>query len=631
MPLRLLRELTLPFAAHHQLLTALREKPRAEAPADPLLAELAEASAAALREAIDQGRLEAALAAHDHLVGHVGELAAARPEVAAVLWQRYGDLLGQLTGQVHERLVPRNGETVDFSVAERAGDGALCLRMARILEPTAAQPWEVPSWLPVLEQQLVQHGALAWQQRIGVDPAAAEPCLDLFLRLAQLLDPVPAWVAMGCRAAMAKVIEALPAPGAMTEQELGLLVARVGRLPVAAAQREAFEAALLRARFSLELLQQGKPAAQGLEVLEAEWLEDGEDPGVEGPRTPLRLVATAAAAGPEVFSLAPFLDGDGEGAAAALEGFLPPWAAREWPACHPIASLLESLDTRGLPLAEAALRVLRRAALLWQERLGPQIAPLPPVDWAAGGLVVELDPLELAVLRQAGGAGEAVDDALAELRRRHHDAGFWSAAAADPFPALPDTLEALRRFELEAGFYTSTQAPRESLRQWAQPALQALLQAQVWSAQPATQGLWLPWGLEGIGTLRQAASGVGLLAQLEGEEVVVVTTEGTEAIRQAHQSGRLFAGGAFGLRCLAAPQSRHPQRPAAGFEHSLEGLVAAVEQLYRERPFTVLLAACGAYRLPLAQAMASRFGLLAVAVASPLAGWLEGQPEQGQL
>ena len=101
--------------------------------------------------------------------------------------------------------------------------------------------------------------------------------------------------------------------------------------------------------------------------------------------------------------------------------------------------------------------------------------------------------------------------------------------------------------------------------------------------------------------------------------------EGPEAIaalQEAHRAGRLFAGGAFGLRCLAVPQSRHPQRPAAGFEHSLEALVAAVEAHHAERPFMVLLAGGGAYRLPLVQAIASRYWVLAVALASPLAAWL---------
>ncbi len=630
-PLRVLRQLPLPFAAYHQLITSLRRGGRA-ALEEPLLAELAEASATALREALERSALEEALAAHDLLLGDVAALVAVRPELAGVVWPRYGDLLGQLTIQVHGRVVPTEGERADAEAAWYRGDAALCLRMARALEQGMAQPWQLPDWLPVLEQQLVQHGALAGQQGSGSDPAAAGACLDLFLRLAQLVDPVPDWVAQACRRAMGQVIGALPPPGAMGEDDLALLVERVGLLPVAAEQRPAFDAALLRARFSLELLQQGRgaagrAAAEGLEVLEPEWLDDGDDPGGSVPPPPLRLVATAdavvadPAAGPEIFSLAPYLEGDGDGAVAALEAFLEPWQGGERCAVHPVASLLESLAGSGPPLKGPALAVLRRGAALWQERLAPQINPLPAVDWVAGGLVVELDPLELAVLGHARGPGEPLEEALAELRRRHHDADFWGAAAGGSVTPELGALEALRRFELEAGFYSTTHAPLESLRQWAQPALQGLLPAQVWSAEPATQGLWLPWGLEGIGRLRQPPGGRELLERLGGEEVVAVAAE-TAALQEAHRAGRLFAGEAFGLRCLDMPESRHPQRPAAGFEYSLETLVAAVEALYRERPFTLLLAGGGAYRLPLAQAIASRFGVLAVAVASPLAEWL---------
>jgi hypothetical protein len=240
---------------------------------------------------------------------------------------------------------------------------------------------------------------------------------------------------------------------------------------------------------------------------------------------------------------------------------------------------------------------------------------------------LELDALELQLLHLAEGPAEPLEEALAELRRRHHDSDFWGAPAGEPGP-----LELLRRFELEAGFYATTQAPLESLRQWARPALQALMQAQVWSADAATHDLWQPWGQPG--QRRQPPRGSELLERLGGGEVLLVGEgpEATEALLEAHRAGRLFPGGAFGLRCLAVPQSRHPQRPAAGFEYSLEALVAAVEALYQERPFTVLLAGGGAYRLPLAQTIGSRYGVLAVAGATGLAAWLgaEASPELGR-
>jgi hypothetical protein len=534
-PLRLLRQLPLPFPIYHELIVSLRKEAVRATSQDSLVAELTEASATALRDALEGDDLDGALEAHDHLLGHLTELAAARPAMAAVLWERYGVLLGRLTGRVHERLVPRNGEPVDFHAAERADDAALCLRMARILAPTAHQPWDPPPWLAVMEQQLMQHGALAWKQRLATDPSAAAPCLDLSLRLSELVDPVPVWVVKMCHTAMGKVIEGLPAAANLTDTDLALLVARVGRLPVAPERREAFEAALLRARFSLELLQHGRGARRtgdgtGGEVLEAEWLEE------EGP-----------------------------GSAPA--------------------------------------------------------ASLPAVEWRPGTLVVELDPLELLLLRHAEGPAERLEEALAELRRRHHDSDFWDPATVGT-PAPEDIMELLRRFELQAGFYATTQAPLESLRQWARPALQALLLAQVWSADPPTEELWLSWGQPE--QRRQPPSGAALLERLGGGEVVLVG-EGPAAIaalQEAHRAGRLFAGGAFGLRCLAVPRSRHPERPAAGFEFSLESLVAEVEKLHRERPFTVLLAGGGAYRLPLVQAIGSRYGVLAVAVATDLAAWL---------
>ena len=248
------------------------------------------------------------------------------------------------------------------------------------------------------------------------------------------------------------------------------------------------------------------------------------------------------------------------------------------------------------------------------------------------GLLVELDPLELAVLHHAAGSGEALEDILAELRRRHHDEDFWAAPAADPFPVLPDALEALRGFALRAGFYATTHAPLESLRRWAQPALQALLQAQVWSAEAGHAG-----ALAAVGT--GADPGRGRRGRLAAPATASGRPcwpawrvrrwcwwgTGRRRSRQAHQEGRLFQGEPFGLRCLAGPESRHPQRPAAGFEHSLETLITAVEQLYRERPFSVLVSHAGAYRLPLLQAIASRFGVLAVGCSPAL--WLDASPE----
>jgi hypothetical protein len=51
-PLRLLRQLPLPFSVYHELIASLRRQSLGATPQDSLVAELAEASATALREAL---------------------------------------------------------------------------------------------------------------------------------------------------------------------------------------------------------------------------------------------------------------------------------------------------------------------------------------------------------------------------------------------------------------------------------------------------------------------------------------------------------------------------------------------------------------------------------------------------
>jgi hypothetical protein len=95
-----------------------------------------------------------------------------------------------------------------------------------------------------------------------------------------------------------------------------------------------------------------------------------------------------------------------------------------------------------------------------------------------------------------------------------------------------------------------------------------------------------------------------------------------EAVQAAHRAGRCFRGDPFGLRVLPTPASRWPARPAGGFQESLQQLLKAVDDLYNQRPFAVLLADCGAYRLPLMRAVHQRYGVAALSSGRPLAAWL---------
>ena len=94
------------------------------------------------------------------------------------------------------------------------------------------------------------------------------------------------------------------------------------------------------------------------------------------------------------------------------------------------------------------------------------------------------------------------------------------------------------------------------------------------------------------------------------------------AVQAAHRQGLCFRGEPFGLRVLEPPASRWPARPAGGYGDSLAVLLEVVDGLYRQRPFAVLLADCGAYRLPLLQAAHQRYGVAAQSSGLPMSGWL---------
>ena len=73
---------------------------------------------------------------------------------------------------------------------------------------------------------------------------------------------------------------------------------------------------------------------------------------------------------------------------------------------------------------------------------------------------------------------------------------------------------------------------------------------------------------------------------------------------------------------LEIAASRWPARPADSYEESLAVLLQAVDGLYRQRSFAVLLAAAGAYRLPLLRAVQHNYGVAALTSSWPLTAWM---------
>ena len=196
---------------------------------------------------------------------------------------------------------------------------------------------------------------------------------------------------------------------------------------------------------------------------------------------------------------------------------------------------------------------------------------------------------------------------------------------------IPPPLEALRRLHVEQGFYAGSHQPMESLSSWGRELILAIGEAELWTDDSGCLGRWLAVAQELVVTETGTLPELGrppapeqLLGELGGLEVVYAGDEAM-AVQEAHRAGHCFRGEPFGLRVLETPASRWPARPADGFEQSLEVLLEHVEALYRQRPFAVLLADCGAYRLPLLRAVHQRYGVAAISSGRPMAGWLTAQ------
>jgi hypothetical protein len=431
------------------------------------------------------------------------------------------------------------------------------------------------------------------------------------------------------------VLEAGPAPEPRALAELAELVEL---LPVAADRQPALAAALTRLRLGLELLEpQLAPLASPPQVEPSQ----AEPPQAEAsqpapqPASPagpelaeLVLLEPGASAGPLQLDLAPLLAAEPEAIDAALDDFVwhLPRGSGALPAATALQALLEPRWRQGLRLPAAAFERLAYLAASWQRRLGERLEPLPALDWQHS-LLLELGATELAVLQPLLADPAALEPVLAELRREHHNPAFWQRQEL-PWMQCPPPLEALRRLHLEEGYYARAHAPLEELAGWGEAAAQALLQAEIWTNDAGCLGRWLAVAQELVLRHGQPLPPLGappaperLLAELGGLEVVYVG-ERAAAVQAAHRQGLCFRGEPFGLRVVEMPASRWPARPAGGLGESLALLLEVVDGLYRQRPFALLLADCGAYRLPLLRAAHQRYGVAALSSGRPLAGWL---------
>jgi hypothetical protein len=647
-----LQELPLSREARLALLEDLQASPQPGTPERQALGGMAELRLRACEEAYQSRAWSEALEHHDRLLELVGRLVELAPEHRDSFWGRYGELLAFFTVAVHGEVTP---PTTDPT--ERANRAELAWQLAQRLRRAGGLPIQPPDWLAVHEQQLVQNGVLLCSDLLATEPPTSDRpwqelhqrAFDLALHLQSLLDPTPEWLDSMLRSLIERQVNAVLTVDPPEPTELVGLLANLERLPVGADRAEAFAVALTRSRLSLDLLapELGLSAQHGgsglaevvgaapLEAAEATpalrvpaiaeepgvaelgWQAGGEEKEGEEEASPLKL------------NLRPLLELAFEQIDEALDDFCwhLPRGSRALPAATALSRALEPRWRTGLRLEAAAFERMAYLAASWQQRLAERLEPLPQHDWRYG-LLVELAAGELNVLQPLLAAPQQLEPVMAQLRREHHQESLWQPGQEVPWMESPPPLEALRRLHVEEGFYARSHPPMESLRSWGREVALALGEAELWTDDAGCLGRWLAVAQELVLAQQGPVPELGrpplpeqLLGELAGLEVVYVG-DGAAAVQEAHRLGRCFRGQPFGLRVMEGPASRWPARPSGGFEQSLAVLLESVEGLYRQRPFDVLLADCGAYRLPLLRVVHQRYGVAAMGSGRPMAQWL---------
>jgi len=571
---------------------------------DELQLEAAEATASSMLDAIEQRNYLLAVERQNELCSLIAALAEKQEQLRAPLWSRYGELLAALVAALHPVLNANSEAPLEALLRAE-----LCWRLMELLEDAGHRPFEAPDWLAVLEQQLVQDGAMFWLELDGSSPRT----LELSLRLAQLMEPAPEWVLQQSQRLLQDWISRAnlgnPDPTAYATS-CRQLASWLKRWPLETEHREELERALLRMELSLQLLEHQQPVPATDEPLEL-------------------LVELADEPQGHQFNLAPLLAGTVQELEQALQHFVARQRASH-KALAGLSSLQGSLKQqwqqgRRLPLG--AYGLLGYALASWERQLGSRHPPTAAAD-AHSPILIELKRDELGALLALSRQDAGLEPALVELRRQHLNASFWECVDRGPWYSIPTALGSLRELQAQGGFYASTEAPLESLRQWGQATLSVLLASgSVWSRDPSCDGLWLALSQQLLGQtpamphLQGAADGQSWLSGLAGQEVVYVGWNWPQ-LQQAHRRGALFKSEPFGLRGVALAESRRGLRPGSSWSESLEQCLEELERLHQARAFSVVCSDAGAYRLPLLQAARSRYGSRGLAVGD-LAQWIE--------
>lgn len=629
----------------------LQHTPAGDARRPPLLSALASACLEGCERSLAAAAWPVALERCRETREVVEQLARIVPERAPSFWTGYGELVQAVVAAIHPQISPSGEDAAP--VEDRA---AWAWQLHELATDLKERPFEPAAWMAVVELHLVREGGQLWKGQMGQRPEAGARCLVLFTRLIELLDPCPGWVLKAVMETLALELDRLEALAEVPAEEIRCLEGLLSRLAtrLSGPRAEALEPPRQRLAALADRVREAAPepepaSAVPLSAVEVmapdlgDWLGTSlqlELAYLPGATTLVRRGGTLAV------NLEPLIEAsaDPEALEEAFANLLGPLheLAGDTPLQlrEPESSLYGSLQRlwrEGEQVPRRHFAALAEAPALWHRLVGPSLvraerlgSTLPALRLADQALVVQLDPVELAALQVGLLEPEAVEPALARLRREHHNTVFWAGAEAGDGTSPVDPLTSLRRLHAEAGFYASSHAPLESFQCWNQRSLGGLMAAALWCDSPHSLGLFLPvaQSLAVRGgrppQLHRPPEGLEAYSLMGGREVLYVGPH-AEQVAEQHRSGRCFelfddlAIEAFGLRVLTPPRSRHPHRPGLGFEQSLEGLLQEVEQLYRQRPFELLLADCGAYRLPLLWAARQRFGVRGLSSGLPLA------------
>ena len=670
LPLDRLRQLPLGPSERLALLRELSARPQPGRAALELWGELAELTLQCCQDAYEERRWKEALKHHDALLTVVVQLAEAVPERARAFWKRYGELLAFLTVAAHGVVTAVCSEDPEgLLMTERA---TLGWELAKRLRRAHSFPCEPPDWLAIHEEQLVQAAALAWcslidrgdefQETIFVVHKTELRTIELLVRLHQLLDPAPEWVLSKARELVEERAKALMTARNPDMNELPVLLEALEQVPLEADERHDLQMKLCQTSIV------AKPVVAEIEPITALTKKSQEVSHSISAETNVETICTRTLDQPyhaknwsgntsenssgyteewgedsawahpvfldegiekkiDQLNLKPLLQEEFGTIDRALEEFELhlPQNSRVMQAAAAIQQALEPDWRRVTRIPDGALEQLAYLKDAWTRHLGHRIKPLEPIDWRSN-LVIELNSTELSVIQSLLVDPSSLEEPLALIRREHHNLSFWVESSKQT-SIRQTSIDALRSLHTDEGFYANSQEPMGSLICWGRDATQAILEAEIWTDDAGCFVNWLGvaqeltiLGNKTIPTPAQPPMPYEVLRELGGLEVLYVGQQ-TAEVREAHQSGALFRGDPFGLRVLEPPASRWPSRPAGGYEQSYAMLLESVERLYEERPFAVLLADCGIYRLPLLRAMHQRYGVAALSSSLPITNW----------